>query len=264
MSIGEVERRKWRCPGCERVFKIPNPAEDPSLCPKCTKANKSSRPTTNVPDPRFNKGDSREELLLPEDQTHARGRLPAMITTGIGVSVLFLFLLNSLFLNTDGEDDHSIIEPGPFGQPSTPKESNSQKGRHKIGDRLKTDQSSWSSENFNRWNESSRLSELVSSVLISIGPDLLEDPSLESERMKTAKLSRAAYESANQIPAEYLRASNPELPEQYVLLFAPSMKLWAEGLEERNLEKVLDGIDHYNAFVLWIKSKNRSDFKLPN
>lgn len=35
MSRISTERRLWRCPGCDRSFRIPAGAETPRLCPEC-------------------------------------------------------------------------------------------------------------------------------------------------------------------------------------------------------------------------------------
>jgi len=40
-----VERRQWRCPGCQQVYAIPNHRDDPILCPSCTKQAEASNST---------------------------------------------------------------------------------------------------------------------------------------------------------------------------------------------------------------------------
>lgn len=98
-------------------------------------------------------------------------------------------------------------------------------------------------------------------MLTSKGTRLLTDPSLESERTNAVQMARTAHELASAIPEEYLAASSPDLARMWDRHFVTAMRLWSEGLAQSRQEMVADGIKNYNAFLVWIQSKNRSDFK---
>lgn len=167
-----------------------------------------------------------------------------MITSGLFVIVLALLGINYLFRVSDGRDSHGILEECLF--------------RQSAGSALSR---SLKSENLRRWEDSCRLSESIAAVLTSKGVGLLTDASLESERIKTARMARTAHELANSIEEDYLAASNPELAGMYARHFIAALKLWDEGLANGQQETVASGTEHYNAFILWMQSKNRSDFK---
>ena len=63
------------------------------------------------------------------------------------------------------------------------------------------------------------------------------------------------------IPRAYLEASNPDLPEMYFRHFVPAMDGFQQGFHEQDVNLVRRGVSNYNAFLLWMQSRKRSDFK---
>jgi len=167
----------------------------------------------------------------------------ALASVLVGIVVL-LFGLNYFVRVSDGRSSYGVIEEWLFAQSATFALSRSLK-----------------SENLKRYEDSSSLSQQVVALLTSKGTRLLTDPSLESERANATKMARTAQELASAIPEDYLAASNPDLAQMWTRHFVTAMRLWSEGLAEGRQERVVDGIKDYNVFLVWIQSKNRSDFK---
>ncbi len=116
------------------------------------------------------------------------------------------------------------------------------------------------SENYQQWNNASEGGEIIADMITKYGISLIEDKELESIRLKAIEISNSAYLDAKKIDLEYLRKSNIELPEMFSNKMIKALKLWTEGLDEKNADKISKGIQYYNEFLLWIQSKNRDDF----
>ena len=171
-------------------------------------------------------------------------RIAKTLASGIIGIVVVLFGLNYFVRVSDGRSSYGIVEEWLLHRSATSAFSRSLK-----------------SKNLKRYEDSSSLSEQIAALLTSKGTRLLTDPSLESERTNAARMARTAHELASAIPEDYLAASNPDLARMYVRHFVAAMKLWSEGLAEGRQEMVASGIENYNAFIVWIQSKNRSDFE---
>lgn len=89
----------------------------------------------------------------------------------------------------------------------------------------------------------------------------IEDPELEEDRVRAESVSSAAFQAANAISKDYLHESNPDLPRVYFAHFVPALDSWRQGLSERNGDLMEKGVLDYNEFILWMQSKDRSDFK---
>jgi hypothetical protein len=89
---------------------------------------------------------------------------------------------------------------------------------------------------------------------------LTADASLQTERLAAARMAKRAYELSTQIPSTYLASSNSDLPGVYRSCFVRAMELWKCGLEASNESLVAEGIARYNAFLIWMQSKERNDF----
>jgi hypothetical protein len=120
-------------------------------------------------------------------------------------------------------------------------------------------QAPWS-ENYQQWNTATEGGKIIADMITKYGISLIEDEALESIRLKAIEVSNSAYLNAKQIDLEYLRKSNIELPEMFSTKMIKALKLWGEGLDEKNADKILKGNQYYNEFLLWIQSKNRDDF----
>lgn len=105
MSRISTERRLWRCPGCDRSFRIPGGAETPRLCPECvedeaTVAQASvattDRPAVRVPDgvgptmPLAAAGSPETRLPLDEASIEVSLRLISEHLAGISRSMQFI------------------------------------------------------------------------------------------------------------------------------------------------------------------------------
>ncbi len=167
----------------------------------------------------------------------------ALAAALIGIVVL-LFGLNYFVRVSDGRNSYGIVEEWLFHRSAMSALSRSLK-----------------SENLKRYEDSSKLSGQVAALLTSKGTGLLTDPSLESERANAVKMACTAHELASAIPEDYLATSSLDLARMWASHFVTAMRLWSEGLAQGRQEMVADGIKDYNAFLIWIQSKNRSDFK---
>ncbi|MBI2928256.1 MAG: hypothetical protein HYY24_21515 [Verrucomicrobia bacterium] len=171
-------------------------------------------------------------------------RISKALASGFVGIVVVLFGLNYFVRVSDGRSSYGIVEEWLFHRSATSALSRSLK-----------------SENLKRYEDSSSLSEQIAALLTSKSTRLLTDPSLESERTNAARMARTAHELASAIPEDYLAASNPDLARMWDRHFVAAMRLWSEGLAEGRQEMVANGIEDYNAFLVWIQSKKRSDFK---
>ena len=180
-------------------------------------------------------------MTKPSDNTNS---IPQKLASVVGIAVLVLFGANEFVRVSDGTSSHGIVEEWVFG-------------RAILSSVLTTGKS----ENRERYERSSELSGRIAQTLTSHGASLLTDSSLEEKRKETARMAQSAYELSSKISAEHLRASNHELPEMYTKHFVEAMRLWADGLSQRRTDQIESGITHYNSFLNWIQSKDRSDFQ---
>ena len=117
------------------------------------------------------------------------------------------------------------------------------------------------SENYKRWEKAANGSEEIKHIITQYGRMLNEDPELEGIRANAEKLSRISYENAEHIDLDYLRESNPELPGMYKVYFVGALLMWSNGFAEKDYDKILNGNEAYNIFLLWVQSQDRNDFK---
>jgi hypothetical protein len=118
------------------------------------------------------------------------------------------------------------------------------------------------SKDFKRWDSAAKAGGSVADLLGRFGAkDLTTREDLAEQRTQAEHLSKVAFENASGISRAYLAASHPELPDAYFELFVPAMDAWRAGFAERNPVVVQQGVSHYNAFLVWMQSRDRSDFK---
>lgn len=84
---------------------------------------------------------------------------------------------------------------------------------------------------------------------------------LAEQRTQAEQMSKFAFEKASAVSRAYLADSNADLPNTYFEHFVPAMDLWWRGLTDRNPTRVQQGVSHYNAVLVWMQSRDRSDFK---
>jgi len=119
----------------------------------------------------------------------------------------------------------------------------------------------YKSENLIKWENVSEGSNKIAEILRKNGRSICEDIELDSLRKDVGTYSKKLYLEAENTNLEYLKESNEMLPYVFSSRLKLALKLWSEGLEEKNCDKVYAGIENYNEFLLWIQSKNRDDFK---
>lgn len=112
-----------------------------------------------------------------------------------------------------------------------------------------------------KWENVSEGSRKIAEILRNNGRSICEDTKLDSLRKDTGAFSKKIYLEAENINLEYLKSSNETLPYVFSSKLTLALKLWSEGLEEKDCGKVYYGIENYNDFLIWIQSKNTDDFK---
>ena len=118
------------------------------------------------------------------------------------------------------------------------------------------------SDDFRRWDDSVKASLEVADLIKRYGvQELLSNSDDEPFRRKAEQLSETAYSAASAIPKEYLAHSNPNLPDVFFRHFVPAMHHWHQGFAKRDIGAVGQGISDYNAFLVWMQSSKRTDFK---
>jgi hypothetical protein len=165
--------------------------------------------------------------------------------TFIVVIIGLSFIANNLIRVSDGSGDSiGIIENLIFGKPLS-----------------KMLLPPWS-ENFKRWDSSSKASKVIGDLLQKYGVQrLFSDPGLKKQKEMAKELSATAYQNASLVSKEYLKQSNEELPAIYFKHFVPAMKHWQNGFLNNSEEDIQNGIIEYNNFLLRMQSKDRNNFK---
>ncbi len=168
----------------------------------------------------------------------------AIFCVGIGIVIMVAFIANQLVRVSESEKDCGIVEHWILGRP--------------LMDILTPP---WS-DNYKHWDASSNAGRIVADLIQKHGiADLTHNPDLRKERELAQRKSKEAGEHAAAIPKEYLARSNPGLPKVYFESFVPAMDLLNRGFREENLQMVKQGVSGYNAFLIWIQSRERSEFK---
>jgi len=171
-------------------------------------------------------------------------RILQVVLSCVIVIIVLLFCVNVFIRVSDGESDNGIIEEKLFG-------------RSAVSFFLR----SFRSDSLNKWSDSEKISARVAASFAEYGYTLVTDPNFKTKREISAREAHKAYEFSSTVPEPYLATSNPNLPKMYREHFVQAMRLWAEGLEKADIALVRDGTGHYNAFLQWIQSQNRNDFK---
>ena len=118
------------------------------------------------------------------------------------------------------------------------------------------------SEDYKRWDSASKASAVVADLLRRFGAqDLTLREDLAEQRMQAEHMSKLALEKARAVSRAYLADSNTDLPDAYFEHFVPAMESWRHGFADRDPTRVQEGVSQYNAFLVWMQSRNRSDFK---
>lgn len=163
---------------------------------------------------------------------------------GLVAVIIAAFGVNHLVRVSDGDESHGLLEEKLFGE--------------SIGARMiKLTQS----ENLQRWEEAIRLSEKLVRIVREGKSALLVDPQLDGARLRAHALATRAFTVSSSIPREYLAASHPDLPVAYSENFTAAMAAFSSGLDKRDAALMAQGVERYNAFLRWMQSKRREDFK---
>lgn len=159
------------------------------------------------------------------------------------IAILIIILIGNSIIRVSGpEEDIGIFEEIFFGK--------------SIFSFL---QPPWS-ENYSRWDNASKGSNIIADMIAKYGSELVDNEELENIRLEALGISNSAYLDAKNIDLEYLKKSNDELPEMFSTKLTDALKLWSEGLNEKDNNKIIEGNHSYNEFIQWIQSKNRDDF----
>lgn len=111
------------------------------------------------------------------------------------------------------------------------------------------------SSELNHWLDALESSASLASSLSTYGSLLAIAPGLDAERKKAARFARTAYEHAWAISVSYLATIDPTLPKQYKGHFLVGMRLCAEGLEQADRDRLEEGMEHYDIFSAWLRSR---------
>lgn len=169
----------------------------------------------------------------------------AKVIGGVLLSTIVLLFAANHFIRvaSDGKS-WGIVEEFIFGRPLT--------------DALAPP---WSEE-FKKWDSATKASHTVAELIHKHGiEELTTSAKLTEERELAAGASALAYSNSVAIPRAYLEASNPDLPEMYFRHFVPAMDSFRQGFNQQDVDHVRRGVSDYNAFLLWMQSKKRSDFR---
>jgi hypothetical protein len=158
--------------------------------------------------------------------------------------VVLVFAANQFIRVAAGGRDWGIVEEFIFGRPLTEALA-----------------PPWS-DDFKKWDSAIKASHAVADFIETHGiGDLATSADLTQQRELAAKMSEVAYSNSVAIPQSYLATSNSELPEMYFGHFVPAMDSFRQGFSQQDVDLVRNGVSHYNAFLVWMQSRKRSDFK---
>jgi hypothetical protein len=162
----------------------------------------------------------------------------------IGILIVGALMANQCIRVSDSKKDWGIVENLILGRPF-----------------MEIFAPPWS-DNYKHWDAASNAGRVVADLIQKYGiADLAHNPDLTKERQLAQSKSEEAYINAAAIPKEYLAKSNPDLPKVYFESFVPAMDLLNRGFEEENLQMLKQGVSAYNDFLIWIQSRERSEFK---
>jgi hypothetical protein len=164
------------------------------------------------------------------------------ISTVVAIILIIIFIGNFIIRVSDGENDIGIFEEIFLGR--------------SVFSFL---QPPWS-ENYKLWDEASKKSNLIADIINKHGSALVDNEELENIRLEALEISSSAYLDASSVDLEYLKKSNNELPEMFSTKLTNALKLWSEGLKEKDYNKIVEGTQFYNDFLQWIQSKERDYF----
>ncbi len=167
------------------------------------------------------------------------------IAIGVAALLVLVFALNT-FVRVSDSSNRSVglVEKFLFGR--------------SIGEILAPP---WS-EDYKRWDSASAASASVADLLQKFGVrDLTLRNDLAEQRAHAEQMSKLAFERASAVSRAYLAASNADLPDAYFEHFIPAMDSWWHGFTAKDTTLVQQGISNYNAFLVWFRSHDRSDFK---
>jgi hypothetical protein len=171
-------------------------------------------------------------------------RMLKMHGGAIGVMIIIAFGLNNFFGISTAEKDWGIVEHWILGR--------------SLMDIFAPP---WS-DNYRHWDAASKAGLIVADLIHKNGiADLAQNPDLIKERDLARRKSEEAYKHAAAIPQEYLAKSNPDLPKVYFESFVPAMDFLNRGFSAGNLQMAKQGVSAYNDFLVWVQSRDRSEFK---
>jgi hypothetical protein len=160
------------------------------------------------------------------------------------VIIVVAFGLNQFFRISTPEKDWGIVEHWILGRPL-----------------MDIFAPPWS-DNYKHWDAASKAGRVVADIIQKNGiADLIHNPALMKERELAQRKSEEAYKHAAAIPQEYLAKNNPDLPKVYFESFVPAMDFLNRGFSTGNLQMAKQGVSAYNDFLVWVQSRDRSEFK---
>lgn len=170
-------------------------------------------------------------------------KLLQKISTATIIIVIIIIAGNSFIRVSSDENDIGIFEELFFGKSV-----------------FSFFQPPWS-ENYKLWDNSAEKSKTIADLIAKHGEAIINNEELENTRSEALELSSSAYLDASNIDLDYLKKSNDELPEMFSTKLTNALKMWSEGLEEKDYSKIEQGNKFYNDFFQWIQSKEKNDFK---
>jgi hypothetical protein len=166
------------------------------------------------------------------------------LAVAIGIVLVGAFTANTCIRVSDSKKDWGIVENLILGRPF-----------------MELLAPPWS-DNYKHWDAASKAGRVVADILLKHGiADLAQNPDLIKERQLAQRMSEEAYKNAAAIPQEYLAKSNPDLPKVYLERFVPAMDLLNRGFRDGDLQILKQGVSNFNAFLIWMQSHDRSEFK---
>ena len=169
--------------------------------------------------------------------------IKSTITISIGLFAI-LFLVNYFARVSDGYKSYGYIEDLLFGRPIK-----------ETFDRI------FFAKNYLLWNDVNDRAFRVADLLMEYGKNIVDDRQLDNKRIEAINSLETALQKCELIQDEYIKNSNPELLTKYRSHFQRALRLWHEGLQNKDSETILKGIREYNIFITWMQSSDRNSFK---
>lgn len=169
--------------------------------------------------------------------------IKSILAISIGLFVI-LFLVNYFVRVSDGYKSYGYMEDLLFDRPIK-----------ETFDKI------FFSKNYLLWNDVNERAFRVGDLLMKYGKNIVDDRQLDNKRIEAMNSLETALQKCELIQDEYIKNSNPELLVKYRSHFQSALRLWHEGLQNKDSETMLKGIREYNIFLTWMQSSDRNVFK---